>query len=426
MDFSECVACSGRPCFSPGGDHIALIRDNSLVVLEAETMQAHHIYPCADKVNQVEWSGDSKYILCAMHARGIVQVWSVENSQWRCRIDEGAAGVCYARWTPDARQVLTVADFQVRVAVRSLVNKTVNFLPGCKFGSGKGLGFSADGRLLAMLIRQECKDMIGIFKTEGEWDQVSGFQLETEDAAGMAWCPDDTCLAVWDGPLNYKLLLYSPEGSILSQFAALENQLGIKTVSWGPTGQFLALGSFDSAVRLLNNISWKTTAEYEHSNPVSAARAVLYCEMGGAEACEYVIHELPYTLPTEGANDPSASKTAVSQCSWSGDSKYLLTRSDQYPRVLWIWETLRLGLAAVVVQRDNIAQVKWAPNGDAKLALCTGGNKLFLWSPRGCSCVDIPNPGAEVNAVAWSACGRYLMAHGSRSMCVCYMATVDF
>lgn len=282
MDFSDALSSSGKAAFSPSGDHLVHLRDQSIVFLETETLQAIHVYPCADKVSQIEWSSDSKYVLCAMHGRGIVQIWSLENSQWRCRIDEGAAGVCHARWAPDARQILTVADFQVRVAVRSLVTKTVTFLPGCKFGSGKGLCFSNNKSWLAMLIRNDCSDSIGIFRTSDAWEQCAGFEVDTTDAAGISWCPDDSCIAVWDNPLNYKLLLYNIEGSMVAQYCAYENQLGIKTVSWAPTGQFIALGSFDSAARLLNNISWKSIADYTHGATVNTPRVVLYSELGRA------------------------------------------------------------------------------------------------------------------------------------------------
>lgn len=424
MDFSDAITSSGKGIFSPEGNHLVHVRDQSIVFMETETLETLQVYPCADKVNQLEWSADSKYVLCAMHGKGIVQVWSLESSQWRCRIDEGAAGISFARWSPDGRHVLTVADFQVRVAVRSLVTKTVKYLPGCKFGS-RGLCFSNNGSWLALLLRHDCKDSVAIFSASDEWEQCAAFEVDTADAAGISWCPDNSCLAVWDNPLNYHVKLFSIDGSMIGQFSAYDNQLGIKSVMWAPSGQFLSLGSFDGVARVLNNVSWKTIAEYQHQATVNTPMIALYSELGGADASEYVVHELPSTLPMEpGSVDPS--KLAVSHCSWSPDSRYMFTRCEAMPRVLWIWETLRLALAAVVVQRDPITMVKWAPSGDAKLAMCSGNAKVYLWSPRGCSCVDIPSAGADAGQISWSQCLRYILLQGARTLCICYIEAVDF
>lgn len=38
----------------------------------------------------------------------------MENADWTCTIEEGAAGLSSACWAPDSRHILTCADFQVR------------------------------------------------------------------------------------------------------------------------------------------------------------------------------------------------------------------------------------------------------------------------------------------------------------------------
>lgn len=42
-----------------------------------------------------------------------MQIWSVVDPDWACKIEEGAAGLSYQCWAPDCRHVLTVCDFQV-------------------------------------------------------------------------------------------------------------------------------------------------------------------------------------------------------------------------------------------------------------------------------------------------------------------------
>ena len=43
--------------------------------------------------------------------------------------------------------------------------------------------------------------------------------------------------------------------------------LGVRSVEWHPSGRFLAVGGYDDAVRILNDISW--TASYELDLPGS-------------------------------------------------------------------------------------------------------------------------------------------------------------
>eukprot|EP00118_Oscarella_pearsei_P013053 m.100881 g.100881 ORF g.100881 m.100881 type:complete len:65 (+) comp37100_c0_seq15:49-243(+) len=53
------------------------------------------------------------FILCAMLKRGIIQVWSLEKPDWRCKIDEGSSGLTAAKWSPNSRHILTTAEFNV-------------------------------------------------------------------------------------------------------------------------------------------------------------------------------------------------------------------------------------------------------------------------------------------------------------------------
>ena len=51
----------------------------------------------------------------------------------------------------------------------------------------------------------------------------------------------------WDTCLTYKLVVCTPQGEILTVYSAYPNALGIKSVEWSPSGQMLAVGSFDQA-----------------------------------------------------------------------------------------------------------------------------------------------------------------------------------
>lgn len=61
-----------------------------------------------------------------------------------------------------------------------------------------------------------------------------------------------------------QVLIYSPDGRCLFKYQAYESGLGVKSVSWSPCGQFLAVGSYDQMLRVLNRLTWKTFAELMH------------------------------------------------------------------------------------------------------------------------------------------------------------------
>ena len=61
------------------------------------------------------------------------------------------------------------------------------------------------------------------------------------------WSPDGSCIAVWDGPLQDGVCLYTPEGEYLAQYSAHVASLGVRAVAWAPSGQLLAIGSSDQA-----------------------------------------------------------------------------------------------------------------------------------------------------------------------------------
>ena len=63
-------------------------------------------------------------------------------------------------------------------------------------------------------------------------------------------------------------MIYSPDGRCLFKYQAYESGLGVKSVSWSPCGQFLAVGSYDQMLRVLNHLTWKTFAEFVHLSTV--------------------------------------------------------------------------------------------------------------------------------------------------------------
>lgn len=69
--------------------------------------------------------------------------------------------------------------------------------------------------------------------------------------------------------------------------------LGIKSVRWSPSSQFLAIGSYDQKLRLLNNYTWKPSIEFAHPVSVDAVDIVNFRGKWGKEVFIATIMQYP-------------------------------------------------------------------------------------------------------------------------------------
>lgn len=74
--------------------------------------------------------------------------------------------------------------------------------------------------------------------SESRWQMPASLPRSGQCEFQQPWCP-----------LQYKVLLYSLDGRLLSAYCAYEWSLGVKSVAWSPSSQFLAVGSYDGKVR---------------------------------------------------------------------------------------------------------------------------------------------------------------------------------
>lgn len=166
-------------------------------------MQVVQLYSCLDKITYIEWALDSEYILCGLYKRPMIQAWSLTQPDWTCKIDEGPAGIAYARWSPDSRHILTTSEFQLRLTVWSLLNTACIHVQWPKHGS-KGVSFTKDGKFAAVCTRRDCKDYVNLLSCH-TWEIISVFAVDTLDLADIQWSPDDSAIVIWDSPLEYKV-----------------------------------------------------------------------------------------------------------------------------------------------------------------------------------------------------------------------------
>ncbi|XP_053256605.1 WD repeat-containing protein WRAP73 isoform X2 [Podarcis raffonei] len=414
MNFSEVFKLSSQLCrFSPDGKCLASGVQYRLVVRDVNTLQILQLFTCLDQIQHIEWSSDSLFILCAMYKRGIVQVWSLEQPDWHCKIDEGSAGLVASCWSPDGRHILNTTEFHLRITVWSLCTKSVSYIKYPK-ACQQGIAFTKDGRYMALAERRDCKDYISLFV-------CSDWQL-----------------------LRYKVLLYSLDGRLLSTYCAYEWSLGIKSIAWSPSSQFLAIGSYDEKVRILNHVTWKKITEFEHPANIASPKIIVYKEVEKSPAVEveklafpptkkmaislfstkskYEIAQVPVSLHhVKPAVDRANPRIGVGMLAFSSDNCFLATRNDNIPNAIWIWDVQKMKLFVILEQLCPVQLFQWDPR-QSRLAICTGNSRVYLWSPAGCVSVQVPVEGDfQVTSLCWHSSGDSLALLSKDNFCMCYL-----
>ena len=362
-------------------------------------------------------------------------MWSIEQPEWKCKIDGGVAGLIWCWWSPDSRHLLTMADFQLHITLWSLTDKSVSLIKHPKLRSN-GLDFSPDGLFMALAETRDCKDHVSIFNCQ-KWSLEQNFAVETNDLDGIKWSPNGSMLCVWDSCEFYNLLIYGMDGHCLISYSPYKERwefgLGIKSVSWSPSSQFLAIGSFDEKVRLLNSLTWSSIAEHSHASIIEDSNVVLYVETEQRQNVQsslskllypsqskYEVQETPLQVidyqPDPSKPDP---KLGVGRLSFSSDGQYIATKNDNMPHAVWVWDVKSLKLSVVLMNLSPIIDFQWDPI-QPRLAICTNSAKLYLWSPGGCVIVNVPaDPPLNVQRVCWDPSGNRVLLVGSVHFCWC-------
>ena len=199
-------------CFLTGGCRI--------VIRSSETLDVVHTFVCVDKVNHIEWSPDSAYILCAMFSRAAVQAFSMEDPEWKCRINEGVAGLIYSSWLPDSKAIITESDFGIQLGIWSLSDSNCSVILSPKFISSsisnissRSFSFSKCGNYMGVIHRIDLQDHIGIYLLN-PLEELSKFKCRSNDVSSICWTYAGNQIVAIDSALSYRAIIYSPAGEV--------------------------------------------------------------------------------------------------------------------------------------------------------------------------------------------------------------------
>lgn len=429
MSFSRAVRESSLSAFSPNGKLLAVPCAMKVTIYNAISFQQVTTITNADNVDFIKWSPDSKLLMCLLLKRRLVHVWSPEHTSWKCRISEGPLGLISACWSPDSRHILTTADFQIRTTVWSLADKSVLYLKHVKLSLSER-SFSQSGDYLAVVERNDAKDLISIIKSSS-WTLELSFEAVTKDLADLSWAPNADIFCIWESPriAAFQLCLYNVAGIQLATYGRSEEIVGIKSLLWSRCGQLVMLESFEGKLTMLETVAWGRILDYVLPESLTNDSVLVFREVKSKQTIKGTIDSHYQVLSTRPVSlkalvntsnvDVPSHPTAVKL---SANQRHMACISATFPGVVFVVDVKQLALAAVLVHLTAVSCIAWDRQSE-RLAICTGSKHLCLWSPSEALMLQMPCRGPfPIKSCQWNPARGSLLVHGEHMAALCSLS----
>ncbi|KAF8912983.1 WD repeat-containing protein 8 [Gymnopilus junonius] len=474
MDFTELYRqSSSLVAFSPGAHFILTAVQDRVIVRRADTFQItrtwlvdsspspaqalltnktgskqkSHPNPSASQpdfwITHIGWSCDSEYILAACAKQGVVHLLKLREEEWYGRIDSGAEGLVKAEWAPDGRTVLCFSDWGLRVSLWSISTGTATYIQFPIYPD-RGYAFRSDGRYFILAERHKSKDTLGVYDASQAYKLVRHFSLPTSSVASLALSPTGNYIAVWEGPLEYKLHVSTLAGDHQTTFSPSPDPgFGIRIAAWHPAGIFLAVGGWDDRVHILDSISWSDVAILEMPTRLPTGVTVWREPAKWIETTEgrgFLSYDRlagPQVLSAIRADPTKPNpKSGVSQMDWNITGSLLLLRFDNVANAAFLFdfpssrEKFMPKLRTVLLHSQPVLHARWNPVRKGSLALCCGTQSIYIWSDEWqgesgddeemAECIGVPAKKFETRDLSWAPDGKGLILLGKDQFCCAF------
>ncbi|CAF0917363.1 unnamed protein product [Rotaria sordida] len=439
MNFTELFKVTSYQCsFSPDGQYLACVNQYRLIIRTSTTLEILNLFVCIDIIDTIEWSYDSRFILAGLIKRNAIQIFSLDNPEWKCKIDEGSAGLCQVHWAPDSRHILTTAQFHLRITVWSLTSKNISYMKYPKKISPNSYIFNVSKSYMALVERRnDNTDHISIFNYSTNWSMIAHFHVkELEDLQGIQWSPNNDVLCLWENYYEYKIIFYTLDGQLLNIYKPENDHLvlGIRCAQWSPTGQIMVVGDYEEHITIFSYLTYKKIREsFQHPQRLSSnngytilkeeeyhtdseeinekSQSKSYSSSTNSSSLlsnhesKYIIYNGTLQIdPIKPNFDRANPRLGVSSIEFSSSGRYMSTINETMPNILFIFDFKpTFHLAFVLIQIQSIRCIKWEPKRD-HLALCTHNNCLYIWSSKGASCISLPSESSKhkIDEIKWN------------------------
>ena len=96
------------------------------------------------------------------------------------KIQNTQSGMSGILWSPDSVQLLVFSQFLYKCTIYNLTDKTASMIRAPKLGNLKGCAFSHNGKLMALIQKHDCKDVVGIYCV-GDWKLMNSIVMDSFD-----------------------------------------------------------------------------------------------------------------------------------------------------------------------------------------------------------------------------------------------------
>ena len=394
LTFSNKRKYSGNIAFSPDSKFFAINKGLEIIIYDNKNLKQYQNFSFCDFVEDIQWSNNSKLILIGLYKRARCEIRNIENPKWYCSIDEGIQGMKYSLFSPDSLHILSICDHNIKLSIRSLVDKSLLYINFPKF-SKKGLSFSSKGNFMALAERKNAKDLIGIYYINNKWSCIKKFYPETEDLQNVKWSYDNSAILIPDSPTLCILYIYSPLGDLINKIELYKYKMGIKSLNISPNGHYICLGLYDQSLRIFNNISYTCVTIFEHNFDILNNNTVNYYKeeiMNKDGETKYIQLKPPIDLINENIlkniKNNNTTKIGISKMAFSFDNYFLATKNDKMPNILFIWDINQMNLQFVLIQLNEVIHFEWAKNKNI-LFISTNNNKLYYFTLDSCKILKL-------------------------------------
>ncbi|XP_071745746.1 WD repeat-containing protein WRAP73-like [Lepeophtheirus salmonis] len=444
MNFSSSFPCmNGLVSWSPNGLYLLSATANRLILRDSSSLKVISNYVSSESVDQLFWSPNSQLFGMNYNAGGVTRVFRVNDPDWNAKISEGSfLKVIHSFFSPDSSSVLTLSEFNLRLSIWNLtgLNKSVPFI---KFP--KNLDLISFSKQFLAVVESKGQEILSIYDSLEGWQILRSIELPSVNIVGLAWSPHDDVIALWESSLHYRILVYSIDGRCLLDYSAYNLALGIKSVSWDPSGKILAIGSFDAKIRLINALSWSVLTElFDHSSyldsndmdiyeendvplgDIDAEAAIeLSSKVCGIETHMDVVSVRPAFLSTRKVNPSSVQASnkslGIGDIKFSSSGRYLAAKNDACASALWVWDVQKLKLKGLIVlKRPGITSFEWEPH-KPRLSIAGHNQTHYVWTPMGMVNARLPYEESEINifTVKWNPLGKVVACVGTERFICC-------
>ena len=398
-----------KPSFSPDYTKIAFIgRENEIYVIDSNDFHQIGFILCPNKIEEFYWSPDCQKILVLAISRNQIFIYNSTKNQPKNQMTPPIASLSgglieteRVLWAPSSEQILIFGVYSSQLLVWDFKNGKSSFkrLPPPK-NSFKSVAFSPEGSILAVLNRNKNADTLTLFNSD--FVRKTSFSLSTLDAECIKWSPNGQYIVVKDSRDHHLIEVVDIQFNAVIPYAAYEGFLGVNEVSISPNSVIIALGSYDSIIRLrvkTGNTQWNTIEELTHSCEQKHP-SVVFSQRNGFRK------EAPFTLEESDEIDSKG----FSLLEWSYDNTFLAVIVERMPQCVFIWNTKEMAPQVVDLQ-ENVTSVKWSPISNDCL-IASDQDVIIHWNQK--DGVDYFEVGDNVDSIEWSKDGTAIIASDSQ------------